>query len=428
MADRLLKTKDVYNIINYMVEDITGQTSTTRVCDTSTFISAGETLLKYAKEDVLNSLALLVGRVLIASRPYKSRFDLIRTISSGIFSNRLEKISYYSDKAFNAGPFNTDLYTQFKNGYTNGTNGDNAITGTTNSTRSMWEQNRLYPLTMFFGGRSAWSYVLTVDDIGYANAFRGPGEFNDFVSGMLREHRNTIESGLESYRRATILNYIAGVYDMSAKMPGSVINLTEEFNNANDTNYSTDDLLHLYFDDFLAFFIEVVKTTVMRLEHRSVLYHWTPPKTDDAGNDLVLLRHTPRDRQKMLLYKPFVISAEANVMPKIFNTEYLKIENYEGVDFWQFEDPSLASSINVTPAIPDDNGGQVQGDAVNLPLVLGVLFDEDAVLVDTILERSETTPLEARKLYRNIWLHYSYNSINDFTEKGVIFIMKDPET
>lgn len=421
MATRLLTTKDVHNIINYMVADITGQTTSTRVLDTSTFVSAGETILNYSTENVLNSLALLIGRVLIASRPYKGKFDILKSINSGVFSNRLEKISFYSDAAKAAGPFNTDLFTNLAQGFTAGENPD--ASGDPQSVKSQYEQNRLYPLTLFFGGRSAWDYAITIDEVAYKDAFRNEGAFNEFVSGMLVEHRNNIESGLEAWRRATFLNYIAGIYDMSTRMPGSVIDLVAEFNAKNSTTYTREELLTVYQDDFYAFFIERVRMLSRQLEHRSVAHHWTPAKQDAAGHDLTLMRHTPRSRQKMVLLTEFMVSAEATVMPKIFNPEYLDINNYEMVDFWQFEDADLASSINVTPVIPDTLGGQTKGNAVVLPYVLGAIFDEDACLVDVMLDRAATSPLEARKLYYTTWMHYLRGSVNDFTENGVLLIL-----
>lgn len=421
MANRLLTTKDCHNMINYMVADITGQTNATRVSDTSSFVSAGETLLTYATENVLNSLALLIGRILIASRPYSGKFDIIKSISSGVFSNRLEKISYYADSAMAAGAFNTDLYTNLAEGFTAGQNPD--ANGDPQSVKSQYEQHRLTPLTMYFGGRNAWLYGLTFDEVAYKDAFRDENAFNEYVSGQIIEHRNTIETGLESYRRMTFLNYIAGIYDMQSKMPGSVIDLVAEFNTKNATTYTREELLTVYQDDFYAFFVETVKLISKRLEHRSVRYHWTPTKQDASGNNLVLLRHTPRSRQKMALLSEFMISAEATVMPKIFNDQYLDVNNYESVDFWQFEDPGLNASINITPAIPDANGGQEKGNAVVLPYVLGAIWDEDACLVDVMMDRVATSPLEAKKLYRTTWLHYLRGSINDFTENGVLLIL-----
>ena len=428
MAAKLFPTKDIYNIVNYMITDLTGNTSATRVTDTSSFIDAGQTLADMPVESVLKSLMVPIAKTLIAVRPYSGKFNIIRAIGTDVFSNRLQKISYYADKTFPEGAFNTDLFGEnLAQGRGAGQEFDD---GTAVSTKSQWEQNRLTPLVNYFGNmRNVWSYAITVDDIAYKNAFTSPDAFNEFVSGMIMEHRNTIEQGLEAYRRASVLNYFAGIYDMNKNgdMPGSVINLTKTFNDTFGTQYSTSDLLSTYFDDFLAHFVTTVQTISRRLENRSSLYHWTPAATDAEGNDLMLLRHTPRDRQKMFLYEPFMIAAKATVMPKIFNTEYLSIENYEAVDFWQFEDEALAPSINITPSIPDGQGGQTKGDAVVIPYVLGAIFDEDALMTFDELDRTESTPLNARRIYRNLWLHICRSTLNDFTEKGVLLVMYDED-
>ena len=71
-------------------------------------------------------------------------------------------------------------------------------------------------------------------------------------------------------------------------------------------------------------------------------------------------------------------------------------------------------------------GTQIAGTAVDLDYVLGILYDEDAIMTDFQIESSATTPLEARKRYRNIWWSFAKNSINDFTENAIIFTMEDP--
>ena len=120
------------------------------------------------------------------------------------------------------------------------------------------------------------------------------------------------------------------------------------------------------------------------------------------------------------------IEAKANVLPSIFNPEYLKIENYEPVNYWQSIDNR--SSVKITPAIYDKTSGeQKKGNEVNLDYVVGLLFDEDAMMIDYQFEGSYSTPLEARKLYRNIFWHYTKNAINDPTENAVLFYMKDGE-
>ena len=423
---RLLTQKDVYSIVNAMVEDLTGQQSTIRAVDTSTFVSVGEQILAQGTENVLNELGLLVGRILVAARPYKGgRFNLINAIDTGIYTHRLLKISYFSNKALPSGAFNTDLYTNLKDGFTNGQNPD--ANGDPQSTRSMWEQHMYEPMTLNFAGSSVWQECVTIPEVQLQQAFRSEGEFNEFFSGIMIRHENDIELEKEAFRTALVLNQIGAIYDLRASMPGSVVNLTAAFNTFYSTSYTSAQLRSTYLKEFLAFMVFTIKNDIKKMRNESVKFHWSPASQSGGA----LLRHTPRDKQKLFLYEPLMLQAEANVLPEIFNEKYLSLDkNYEGVEFWQNEeDPS---AVKVTPAIPDVDstsatyGTQIAGSAVTLPYVVGLLFDEDAMMVDFQLERADSTPLEARKLYRNLWLTISKNLIGDLTEKQILYIMADP--
>ena len=428
---RLLTQKDVYSIVNAMVEDLTGQQSTIRAVDSSTFVSVGEQILSQGTENILNELGLLVGRILVAARPYKGgRFNLINAIDTGIYTHRLLKISYFSGKALPSGAFNTDLYTNLKDGFTNGQNPD--ANGDPQSTRSMWEQHYYEPLTLNFAGSSVWQECVTIPEVQLQQAFRSEGEFNEFFSGIMIRHENDVELEKEAFRTALVLNQIGAIYDLRASMPGSVVNLTAGFNEfyygSDTSNYKTSaELRSTYLKEFLGYMVFVIKNDIKKMQNESVKFHWSPASQSGGA----LLRHTPRDKQKLFLYEPLMLQAEANVLPEIFNEKYLSLDkNYEGVEFWQNEeDPS---AVKVTPAIPDVDstsptyGTQIAGSTVTLPYVVGLLFDEDAMMVDFQLERADSTPLEARKLYRNLWLTISKNLIGDLTEKQILYIMADP--
>ena len=47
------------------------------------------------------------------------------------------------------------------------------------------------------------------------------------------------------------------------------------------------------------------------------------------------------------------------------------------------------------------------------------------MMTDFQLEKALTSPLEARKGYRNNWLSFAKNAIIDQTENQVVFIMAD---
>lgn len=418
---RTLTPRDCHALINLMVKEATGQDATIQAVDSSTFVSAGETLLATGMENTLNALSLVLGRTFMAVRPYNAKLKLINAVDTGAYSSRMRKISFYSRESQASGDWNTQSYTNLAMGYDNGTN-------SANSTSSMWEQNQPVPLELNFGGRSVWEDSTTVYEYQVKQAFRSEEDFAQFVAGIMTEKGNDIESQKEAFNRMTMLNYMAGLYDLGSGgiISGCHRNLTAEYNAKFGTSYTTAQLLSTYLKDFLEFFVSVIRTESDWMTNRSATRHWSPAKTINGVN-YVLLRHTPKDRQRLVLYSPLLTEAKARVMPEIFNPEYLSLENYEGVEYWQNQNDPM--SINVTPAIPDTvstGAPTIAGANVSDIKVLGCLYDVDAMMIDYQLDAQAVTPLEARKHYRNMWWTFSKNSINDFTENGVLFYMADP--
>lgn len=415
---RSLTATDAYQIINLVAKEATGQNPTIQAVDSSTFVSVGETILNTGYENTLNALSIVLGRTFMAVRPYKAKLRIVNALNSGLYTNRMRKVSFYSRDAQASGAFNTNLYTNHAMGFDNGSNPSG---GTPQSLPTMWEQNQPVPLELNFAGRSVWDDSTTVYEIQLQQAFRNEDNFISFVNGIMVEKGNDIESQKEAFNRMTLLNYIAGLYDMNA-YNGSAIDVVAAFNAKFGTSYTGAQLRSTYLKEFTEFMVSLIKQTSDALENRSKKYHWSPAK-QVAGVNYTLLRHTPKAKQKLILHKPLLYDAEALVMPEIFNDNYLKLDNYEGVMFWQNENDPAA--IDVTPAIPDvsDPTEQTAGTRVQLEYVVGLLYDEDAVLTDFQLDEAYSTPVEARKRYRNIWWHFAKNAINDFTENGVLFYM-----
>lgn len=423
---RSLTPRDCHALMNLLVKEATGQTELT-VVDSSTFVSAGESVLATGVENVLNSLSVVLGRTFMAVRPYKAKLMIINALNTDMYTNRMRKISFYSRDALASGDFNTQLYTNLAGGFDNGENGVDAVSGDPVSTKSMWVQNPPVPLELNFAGQSNWEDSTTIYEYQLKKAFRNESEFADFVGGIMTEKGNDIESQKEAFNRMTVLNHIAGVYDLdAASSNGRAINLTAAYNSKFGTNYTSEQLRSTYLKSFLEFFVATFKLQSEYMTHRSAKYHWSPAKTV-GGQSYTLLRHTPYDRQRVLLYRPLFVEAEAMVLPEIFRPEYLDINTqYEGVNVWQSIDSP--SEISVIPAIPNTSNpsAQTAGDKVELSYVVGMIFDADAIMVDYQLDTAATTPLEARKHYRNMWWSFARNSINDFTENAIIFYMEDP--
>lgn len=415
---RNLKPTDAHLIMNLLVKEATGQDSTIQAVDTSSFVSAGETVLATGVENTLNALSIVIGRTLMAVRPYKAKLAIINALNTGEYTSRLRKISYYSREAQDAGDWNTidASGSAYKNnladGYDNGTNSGA-------STQSMWVQNQPIQLEMNFGGQSVWQESTTVYENQLKVAFRSESEFAEFVTGIMTEKGNDIESQKEAFNRMTLLNHIGACIDAEATLNnGMAVNLRTKFNAEMGTNYTVDELLGGHLTEFLQFLVAEIKTDSDYFENRSANYHWSPTK---AGH--VLLRHTPKSKQRLVMYSPLFTKSESRVFSEIFNPQYLSIENYEGVTYWQnINEPS---KIDITPAIPDiagNNGGlQKAGNRVQIGYVIGMLYDVDGLMTDFQFETAEATPLEARKRYRNIWWSFSKNAISDLTENARVY-------
>jgi hypothetical protein len=420
---RTLTPVDAYAIVQEMVDQMTGKVNAIRVVDASSFASAGELIMSYGTENVTNTLGLVIGRSYMAVRPYDAKLRLINSIDSGTFTNRMRKISFYARDTKPSGWYNTDLNTNLAMGFTNGQNKDS--NGNARSTKSQWEQNVPVPLEMNFAGTDTWQDSQTVYENQLEVAFRSPEEFARFVEGYMMEKANDIESQKEGYNRLALIQHIGAVYDMSANMRGSVVNLTSAFNTEFGTSYTSAQLRSTYLKEFLAFMVQKIQIDSDRMTNRSAKNHWSPAKTVD-GESYTLLRHTPKSRQKLMLYNPLIIKSRAYVFPELFNEQYLKIENFEPVDYWQNE--AEPEKVDVIPAIPNvstPNAGQIAGAEVEIPYLVGMLFDEDALMVDYQLDTARSTPVEARKGYRNIWYTFAKNIISDTTENSIIYIMAD---
>lgn len=418
---RTLTPRDAHALVNLINAELTGRDPALTQVTTDNFVSVGETIMQHATENVYNAISMVMLRTLIAARPVDEDLVIMNALDTGVYSSRLRKISYLTKAAKASGAFNTQLYTNLASGFTAGENPDS--NNVPQSTKSQWEQCPVVPIELNFGGSSVWDHGITWYKYQAKNAFQDETSFLQFWAGALTENSNDIKREKSAFRRAILLNFMAGMYDL--RNNGTTVrNLTADFNAKYHTSYTTDQLKTTYRKEFLAFFVETFKLDSKRLQKSSVNYHVGFSKTIN-GETHVLLRHTPKNRQRVILYEPMFVEAQANVLPEIFNPQYLDLDTqYEGILWWQNENNPEA--ISVVPSVPDFvNGTQVTGSAVALDHVVGLIYDEDAMMTNFQLDDADTTQLEARKKFRNTWYTMARGGLNDFTEKAILYIMAD---
>lgn len=88
----MFRPKDVYTIVNAVLQDVTGQRTITAV-DTSSFINVGQMCLSTSKEGTLQALSNMVARTVVTSRSYSGRFTSVE-VSTQDWGLYMRKIAF----------------------------------------------------------------------------------------------------------------------------------------------------------------------------------------------------------------------------------------------------------------------------------------------------------------------------------------------
>ena len=392
----LLTPVDVYSLMNAVVSQATGRTDLA-VVDTTTFASVGEIVLRTGTENTLNAISTVIGKTIFSVRPYKGKLESLR-VAQQRWGGQVRKIINLYDEAEKSDDWNTDVA---QNALDDGASVD------------MYKIRKPKAVQLNFYGTKVLQKHITRFRDQLSLAFHNEEEFIRFIDSVMVEFSNEIELLNEAESRATLLNFMAGISSMGL----TEVDLVAEYNNEYGTQYTRAQLLSSHIESFMKFVAAEIKIYSSRLTDMSTLYH-----ANLTGYNKIM-RHTPKERQKMVMYEPIFIKTQAEVYSGLFNPDYLNIGSFEGVNYWQSQ--ATPTAINVKPNILDvATGASKDADtAVNLDYVLGILFDEEACGVMPQFDYSSTTPFNSAGGYYNMYMHWRFNSYCDYTENAVLFVM-----
>lgn len=379
----------VSTILNGVMEQATGETSLAAV-NTAQFITQAQTALKIGHDPIMNAISQVLGRTIFSVRPYTAKFrGLMR--SEQQWGNHVRKINYVDKDFEDAQEWKLtdgqtiDQYTVNKPGVIQ---------------------------TNFYGFEVFQRHVTTFRDQ-LDNAFRGPDEFGQFIGGVMQNVSDQMEQAHENMSRASLANFIGG------KVAGdtdNVIHLVTEYNAYAGTSL-TADTVHApeNFEPFIKFAYARIKTIAGLMSERSAKFHVNLT----SGK---IMRHTPADRLKMYVLAQELNTIQTTVLSSVFNERFLRLVDYEEVNFWQsIETPN---SINVQASYLQADGTIKNADsATTTDGVFAVLFDEEAIGQTTANRSVDVTPYNAAGKYWNTFFHFTERYWNDFTENGVVFLL-----
>lgn len=398
--------KEAYAILNEVVHEAMGD-SDLKVVDTTTFVSTGEKLLRTCGyEKTLNAISNVYFKTIFSVRPYQGKLQIILDESNEPWGDGERKIT----------PLFKDLQAVSDN------NTDEAISASSAPLENgKWANDQVINapevLQLQFVGMVGIEKSLTLFTEDQLNvAFMNEGEFNRFLQMINQAWTNEIEKAYEEKRRLQLTNHMAGCI-----RSGMYVDLVDEFNRTYDTTFTREQCLTTYFENFAKFVIAYI-------EKKSEIF--TEMTTTDHINITgykPISRFTPKDRQKLAFYEPFFIDMKANVFSSLFHPEYLKIMDYEKVNFWQsLEDPT---AIKIKPNYMDVDGEvKDASSAIQEDYILGILFDTEAIKTRNVFRSARLANFNARGEYQNLWYHSWFSPKSDYTEKACVFLLGEGGT
>ena len=393
------QTNDAYTLMTNIVAQATGSTSIS-VTDTTSFVSAGELALRTGADNVMNAISTVISRTIESVRPYRRRFDILETTPER-WGGQIRKV--------------VPLYMGFEE-TTDSNTIQNPTTLANGNTVDMFTINAPKAIQLNFYGSQKLQKSITRFRDQLDMAFHNEQEFLAFMDAIMTEYSNEIELMIENRARLVVNNFIAGNIDMGG---ANVIDLVAGFNAKYGSSpaKSRQECLSTYVEPFMKYVASQIKLYSSRLEDMSTLYH------ANLTGYQPIMRHTPKARQKMLMYNPVFLEAEAEVYSGLFNPQYLEIGDFEGVNFWQ--NPNDPSKISCLPNKLDVATGKSVDAAATVTedFVLGILFDEEALGILPQFDYASTTPFNSKGGYWNLFSHWKFQNYVDYTENSVIFIL-----
>lgn len=375
--------------------------------DLSGFVSTATTALNLGMDKVHNAIWNMVGRTIIAVRPYRGRFtDMDFDADTWGIVDR--KISYLSklpgvDNAWNY-PVTYDATQTVPSG--DGLSVD------------MYKINKDKIVQTAFYGRQVYAYTRTRFLYQLETAFRDPEEFTRFMAGAVTSLDNDRELWREGCRAAVLINAIGALYDEG--QPGRVVHLLREYNTETGLQLTSTTVRQpANFDNFCRWLYAKMGDIKARMSRSNILY---TTQFSSFPSGYGVLRHTDDDNLRIKMSAPFINRMRACVLSTTYNPEMLSLEGVEPVAYWQ--SPDSPEEVQVTPCYTGVNGAEVQpNNPVTVENIVGVMYDRDFCGCTTVRSRAYTTPFNTEGEYWNDKYGEDVKTRLDMTEKAVLLLL-----
>jgi len=407
MSVNTLNFEQISTVLTSIVQQATGQ-AVAAPTDTGSFVSVAQIALRADRDSVMNAISNILGRTIFSARTYSASMTGL-DMDSFRWGGVMRKLSIADDD------WQDDPAFKYPVLFDAGQNPPDGLGGSVDP----WKIKKPNVLQTNFYGQSVYFDEMTITERQLETAFSGPDELGSFLGLIMTNIQNRLEQSNEEIKRGLLCNAIGAIYDENQS--DRVVKLLTMYNSATGNTYTKQDIFGpAVFPDFCRWAYAVIDDKSDMMTKRSIHY-----QTTITGKPV--LRHTPKEMQRVYLYSPFMKQMEARVLSNTFHNDFFSKADTEAIPFWQSSTEGDRENIEVFPAYTDNTGTLVYsnspGDEVAVNDVLGIMFDRDMMGMTLLDRRILSTPLNTRGMYRNLHIHANQRVFFDNTEKGIIFLL-----
>lgn len=387
---------DAAQLLQSIYNQATGKSSiaATSLAD---FISVANTTLTVGTDPLLNAISQVLSRTIFSIRPYDEHFKGLLADSQK-WGNHVRKLKL-GDNEFERDQRYYEAASDFWD------DGDVA---------DMYAIRKPKPVQLNYYGQNVWQDHVTIFRDQLNVAFSSPDDLMRFTSMIMTNMSNKMAQAREDCARMALNNFIASKNILGT---GHVVHLVDEYNTAKGTSYTATTIRgESVWPNFCRWLAGFIMTISDYMTERTQLY-----QQNLTGLDLN--QHTPKNRQKLYLLSSPMNSMITEVLSVTYHDELARIGDFEAVNWWQA--PATPDQIKVTPVYISAAGAATTGAAQSMSNVIGVLFDEEAVMTTAINQWSASTPFNPAGGYSNMFWHEGHRYCNDLTEKGVVLLLDE---
>ncbi len=252
----------------------------------------------------------------------------------------------------------------------------------------------------YFNLKTTFKTTISITRKQLKSAFDSATDMARFIGMIENRIASKMEIAKEELQRRAVGNFIGEKINTGT----NVVNLKTEFEAAGGATIPT--LPEALRDpDFLRF---AAKKMTMDREFMT-----QPSKVYTDGS---FYNHTPIEDSRLIVLSDLDTGLKFNLYGDTYNEEFVKLDNYKTVPFWQGTGTTMAladrSALKITTS---------EGHTVDRGAILGVLFDRDAIMCCN--EDPEVrSQYNADGNFTNFFYCYDASFYNDFDENGVVYV------